>query len=84
MATLMLSVMGVVAQFERTVIQERQREGIALAKKAGKYKGRKRSLTPARIAELRKSVNAGKETKAAIARSFGISRQTLYESMRAA
>jgi DNA invertase Pin-like site-specific DNA recombinase len=76
--------LGAVAEFERALIRERQREGIALAKKAGKYKGRKRSLTPARIAELRKSVNAGKETKAAIARSFGISRQTLYECMRAA
>ena len=44
MANLMLSVMGAVAQFERDLIRERQREGIELAKRAGAYKGRKRSF----------------------------------------
>lgn len=58
-------------------IRERQREGIALAKKAGVYKGRKPSLTPDRIAQLRARVAAG-EKKAALAREFGISRETLY------
>ncbi|OUJ34963.1 DNA invertase, partial [Vibrio parahaemolyticus] len=38
---LMLNVFGAVAQFEREVMLERQREGIAKAKKEGKYKGRK-------------------------------------------
>jgi len=45
MANLLLSVMGAIAEFERELIKERQREGIALAKKAGVYKGRKRTLT---------------------------------------
>ncbi len=41
MNTLLLSMLGAVAEFERSMILERQREGIALAKAAGKYKGRK-------------------------------------------
>ena len=41
MANLMLSVLGAVAQFERDLIKERQREGIALAKQRGAYTGRK-------------------------------------------
>ena len=40
MANLMLSVMGAFAEFERSLIKERQREGISLAKKRGVYKGR--------------------------------------------
>ena len=47
MANLLLSVLGAVAQFERELIRERQREGIDLAKRAGAYKGRKRTLSPA-------------------------------------
>lgn len=77
MATLMLSVMGAFAEFERALIRERQREGIALAKQRGAYRGRKKSLPPEQIAELLQRVAAG-ETKAQVARDFGISRETLY------
>ena len=77
MSKLLLSVMGAFAEFERSLIRERQREGIALAKKAGVYKGRKPSLTPERVKQLRARVAAG-EKKAALAREFGISRETLY------
>ena len=45
MSKLLLSVMGAFAEFERSLIRERQREGIALAKKKGLYKGRKPSLS---------------------------------------
>src|SRR3954468_22369441 len=45
MASLMLSVMGAFAEFERSLIKERQREGIALAKRKGAYKGRKKALS---------------------------------------
>ena len=77
MSKLLLSVMGAFAEFERSLIRERQREGIALAEKAGVYKGRKLSLTPDRVTELRARVAAG-EKKAALAREFGIGRETLY------
>ena len=44
MANLMLSVMGAFAEFERSLLRDRQREGVALAKQRGAYRGRKRSL----------------------------------------
>ena len=77
-AKLLLNVMGAVAEFERSLLKERQREGIAIAKRAGVYKGRKPSLTPERVRELRTRVAAG-EKKAVLAREFGISRETLYQ-----
>ncbi len=82
MANLLLSVMGAFAEFERELIRERQREGIALAKQRGAYRGRKRALTSAQAAELRRRAEA-REPKAALAREFGISRATLYEYLRA-
>jgi DNA invertase Pin-like site-specific DNA recombinase len=81
MATLMLSVMGAVAEFERSLIRERQREGIALARQRGVYRGRSRPLRPDRLEELRRRVRSG-EPKAEIAREFGISRQSLYRVVR--
>jgi DNA invertase Pin-like site-specific DNA recombinase len=78
MSKLLLSVMGAFAEFERSLLKERQREGIALAKKAGVYKGRKPSLTAERATELRRRIAAG-EKKAGLAREFGISRETLYQ-----
>lgn len=73
---------GAFAEFERSLIRERQREGIALAKKAGVYKGRKPSLTMERAKELRRRIKAG-EQKTSLAREFGISRETLYQYSRA-
>src|SRR3712207_4386845 len=52
MANLLLSVMGAFAEFERALIHERQREGIALAKQRGAYKGRKKALSAAAVTEL--------------------------------
>lgn len=81
MANLLLSVMGAFAQFERELIKERQREGIALAKAKGNvYRGRVPSLTAERAALLRRRV-AGDEPKAKLAREFGISRASLYNYM---
>ena len=82
MANLMLSVMGAFAEFERSLIRERQREGIALAKQRGAYRGRKKSLSDSEIADLRQRVAAG-EKKTMLAREFGISRETLYQYLRA-
>lgn len=83
MATLLLSVMGAFAEFERALLKERQREGIALAKKRGVYKGRKRALDQEQIIELKQRAEAG-EKKAALAREFGISRDTVYQYLRSA
>jgi DNA invertase Pin-like site-specific DNA recombinase len=83
MSSPMLSVMGAFAEFERSLIKERQREGIALAKKRGAYRGRKKSLSPQEVAELRQRVAAG-ISKAQVAREAGISRQTLYQYLQEA
>lgn len=81
MASLMLSVMGAFAEFERALIHERQREGIALAKQRGAYRGRKRSLSEAALRELQQRLAAG-VSKAQVAREFGISRETLYQYLK--
>jgi DNA invertase Pin-like site-specific DNA recombinase len=81
MAHLMLSVMGAFAEFERALIRERQREGIALAKQRGAYRGRKKALSLERVDELRRRATAG-EPKATLAREYGISRETLYQYLR--
>lgn len=77
MANLLLSVMGAIAEFERELIKERQREGIALAKKRGAYRGRKRSLTAAQAAALLQRISAG-ESKTKLANELGVSRNTVY------
>ncbi len=81
MASLMLSVMGAFAEFERALIHERQREGIALAKQRGAYKGRKKSLSQAEVTQLRERLATG-ISKAQVAREAGISRETLYKYLR--
>ena len=83
MANLLLSVMGAFAEFERALILERQREGIAAAKQRGAYTGRKPALTADRADQLRARAAAG-EPKSSLAREFGISRETVYSYLRAA
>lgn len=83
MSHLMLTVLGAVAQFERDLIRERQKEGIALAKAKGVYRGRKKALSPERAAELVRRAVPG-QCKAALAREFEISRETLYGYLRQA
>ncbi|MDR3725973.1 MAG: recombinase family protein [Terracidiphilus sp.] len=80
---LLRSVLGALAEFERSMIRECQREGIVLARKAGVYKGRKPSLTPVQVAEIRNRAVAG-EKKARLAAEYHVSRQTLYSAVRPA
>lgn len=80
-ATLMLGILGSFAEFERAIIRERQAEGIALAKKAGRYKGRPRALTEDQIKQAHERVQAG-ETRTSIANDLGVSRATLYRALR--
>lgn len=80
MATLLLSVMGAFAEFERSLIRERQAEGIAVAKAKGVYKGRAKALNAKQIEEARERI-ANKVPKAVVARDLGVSRQTLYAAL---
>ena len=81
MSDLLLSMLGAVAEFERALILDRQREGIAIAKSEGKYRGRRSILTEGQLQEIRRRAAAG-ETKAEIARAFGISRETVYQKLK--
>lgn len=78
MSQLLLSVMGAFAEFERSLIRERQREGIAIAKAKGMYKGRKPALSAAQEAEAVRRAAAG-EPKGKLAADLGISRETLRQ-----
>ena len=83
MATLMLQLLGAVGQFERALIKERQREGIAIAKaKGGVYKGRKPALDADAAASLRDMAAKG-IPKTDIAATLGISRASVYEYLKA-
>ena len=77
MANLLLSVLGAIAEFERSLIRERQLEGIAVAKRKGIYKGRKKALDDVLVARIKERIASG-ERKTRVARDAGISRQTLY------
>ena len=85
LSKLMLQMLGAFAQFERSLIKERQREGIAIAKKAGAFKGRKQALNEELVKELVSldSTNHGKD-RTALASKYGISRKTLYRYLNKA
>lgn len=77
---LMLTILGGIAQFEREIMLERQREGIAKAKADGKYKGRK-SLAPHLKQEIVRLIASGM-SKAKIARELRVGEATIYRILR--
>ena len=77
MSILLLNIMGAVSEFERTLIRERQAEGIKIAKQKGTYKGRAFVLSAEQVAEIRIKIDSG-IPKSKIAKSYGICRETLY------
>ena len=81
MGRLMLTMLAAFGEFERELIRERQREGIAIAKAKGVYKGRKKALAPEQMGELVELARSGMP-KAELARSYGISRETVYQFLR--
>lgn len=82
MSRLMLSMMGAVAEFEYSFIKERQREGIEIAKKAGKYKGRKKALDEEKIRILKERLTTTRDPKTKIAKDLGITVKTLYNYLK--
>lgn len=83
MSKLLMQMMGAVAEFERSLIRERQAEGIKKALKNGVKFGRKSKLTDATKKEMIALAESGME-KTAIAEQFGISRPTLYKALESA
>ncbi len=73
---LQMTMMAAIAEFERAMILERQREGIAIAKREGKYKGRKAVSVP-NIGDYYQQYMTRQGTKTSIAKELGICRTTL-------
>ncbi|GMA42392.1 recombinase family protein [Mobilicoccus caccae] len=69
---------GAFAQFERSILRERQREGIEQAKKRGVYKGRKRALDPDAVAAVRRRAATG-EKLTQLAADYGCSRRVIHD-----
>lgn len=80
MQELMLSLLGSVAQFERSMIKERQREGIAKAKEAGIYKGRVKTVDDAAI---REAIAKDGASYRKVAAKLGVSLSTVQRAMKA-
>jgi DNA invertase Pin-like site-specific DNA recombinase len=82
-SVLLFTVLSAFAQFERSLIKERQREGIAIAKAKGVYKGRTSTLTPEQVETIKQRIAAG-VPKARIAKDLKVTRQTIYNHLGAA
>lgn len=78
---MMMTMLGAVAELERSILLERQREGIAIAKAKGKYKGGKSKLTNEQIAELNDLHTQGMPISR-IAKQFKITRPTVYSYLK--
>lgn len=74
---MMMTMLGAVAELERNLILERQREGIALAKLHGKYKGGQPKLTTQQVEEIKALIN-NRTPITQIARQYNVSRRTVY------
>ena len=74
---LMLTMLAAIATFERDIMLSRQKEGIAIAKEKGKYRGRVTQFSKNQLNEIREQFKTV-ENKAAYARDLGITRQHLY------
>lgn len=77
---LMMTMLGAVAQLERSLILQRQKEGIAIAKSKGKYKGGKNKLSSEQVVELKEL--AKEKSITALAKQFGITRPTCYSYLK--
>lgn len=79
---LLLNVLAMVAEFESDLIRARTREGMALARAKGRLKGRKPKLSARQAVLLRELHSAGQHTSAELAELFGISRATVYRTLK--
>ena len=81
-----LTMLGAVAEFERSMMLERQREGIAIAKREGKYKGNhghEKRVDDSMLRGIYEQIKDGSMTKSAAAEKLGITRPTLDRKLKA-
>lgn len=77
----LLSVMGAFAEFERALIKERQKEGIAIAKERGVYTGRKRKLSNKQVAQIQQQKASGVSISN-IDKQYNLNRSTIYRNLK--
>jgi DNA invertase Pin-like site-specific DNA recombinase len=77
----LFSVFGALAQYERALATERIRAGLAAAQRRGKRGGRPRAVSDEQLEAIIAALQAG-ASKAAICRTFGVKRTTLYETLK--
>ena len=73
-------ILGSLAQFERSLIQERVQAGLAAARRRGRHGGRPRTIDAEKLAAVTAALDNG-ATKAAVCRTFGIKRSTLIDTL---
>ena len=78
---LMLNLLSSIAQFERELLLSRQREGIAIAKAKGKYKGKQSKFSTADVERIKAEFEAT-DNKSKLAERYGITRAYLYELVK--
>lgn len=81
---LLFNVLAMIAEFERDLISQRTREGMALARSRGRLKGRAPKLSPARERHLVKLFDAGDHTVGELVELFEVSKPTVYRAVQRA
>jgi DNA invertase Pin-like site-specific DNA recombinase len=81
---LVFHIMGALAEFERSLIIERTKAGLAAAKRRGKYPGRPQLLNPQQIKHARKMLDRGEETTGSLAALFEVDRTTIWRALQRA
>jgi DNA invertase Pin-like site-specific DNA recombinase len=81
---LLFNVLAMVAEFESDLIKMRTREGLAVARAAGKLRGRKPKLSPRQEAHLVELHRAGEKSPAELAELFNVGRSTVYRAIERA
>ena len=77
---LLFHVFGALAQFERSLIQERVNAGLTAARKRGRIGGRPRAISQEKMATILEALNSGM-SKAAVCRTFEVKRSTLIDAI---
>jgi DNA invertase Pin-like site-specific DNA recombinase len=80
---LVFHLFGALAEFERELIRERTKAGLAAARARGRKGGRPRKMTPEKLEVARRMYDSGKHSVSAIAATVGVSRATLHRALRA-
>ena len=78
----MFQIIEALAKFERSLIIERTKAGLAAAKRRRKYPGRPKLLSPQQIKHARKMLDRGEETTGSLAALFNVDRTTIWRALQ--